>query len=328
MRKMGRKIRKILRTRYKKPKTNKLKTSKRYGLSREEGKMKIEEELLKGERIEKILTPHPLSFMGLQALWIFIAVFGIILWWTANYSQYTSFLESWFTVLLLWWIGIIIAGVVASLVAIRWRFFFLYVIIASLGTFLAWRLNYLVDGKGASFFILVYSLLVSIIMFIGVYVFVKSHRYVLTDCRIIFRGGVLKKRERTLRYDKITDVDGTQGILGQIFDFGTIIPITQSGFGLGSDQTFAAGGVKGGGKRFGIFGLAGGAKEVKTPRARTYYELHGVYPYKEVRKLLEELIQGHVITPYQREQVELQREQLELQKEMKELLERQKELKD
>ncbi|RLF57099.1 MAG: hypothetical protein DRN25_07050 [Thermoplasmata archaeon] len=290
--------------------------------------MKIEEDLLKGEKIEKVLTPHPLSFMGLQSIWLFLLVFGIILWWSANYSQYSSFFSSWIVVLAVWWIGIIIAGVVASLVSIRWSFFFLYVFVASLGTFMAWKFNWLKEGASTSFFILIYSICISAIIFLGVYVFVKSHRYILTDYRIIFKGGVLRKRERTLRYDKVTDVDGTQGILGQIFDFGTIIPITQSGFGLGSDQTFAAGGVEAKGKRLGIFGLAGGAKEVKTPRARTYYELHGVYPYREVRKLLEELIQGHVITPYQKEQVELQREQLELQREMKELLERQKELKD
>lgn len=290
--------------------------------------MGIEKDLLKGERIERILSPHPLSFMGLQSIWLFILIFGIILWWAVNFSQYSNLFNSWIVVLSLWWAGMVLAGVTISLVSIRWRFFFLYVILASLGTFLAWKFDFLKNGTSVSLFILMYSIFISAIIFLGVYIFVRSHRYVLTDYRIILRGGVLRKRERTLRYDKITDVDGSQGILGQIFDFGTIIPITQSGFGLGSDQTFAAGGVEAKGKRLGIFGFAGGAKEVKTPRARTYYELHGVYPYKEVRKLLEELIQGHVITPYQKEQVELQREQLELQKEMKELLERQKELKD
>lgn len=138
----------------------------------------------------------------------------------------------------------------------------------------------------------------------------------------------MKKRERTLRYDKITDIDGSQGILGQIFDFGTIIPITQSGFGLGSDQTFAGGGAEAKGKKLGIFGFVGGGKEVKTPRARSYYELHGVYPYREVRKLIEELVQENVLVPYEKKQVEIQKEQLELQKEMKELLEKQSLFKD
>ena len=67
--------------------------------------------------------------------------------------------------------------------------------------------------------------------------------------RIIFKGGFITKRERTLRYDKITDLHSEQGILGQLFGFGTITPVSASGFGLGSDQTFAAGGVEVGGKK-------------------------------------------------------------------------------
>jgi hypothetical protein len=123
-------------------------------------------------------------------------------------------------------------------------------------------------------------------------------------------------------------VDGEQGILGQIFGFGTIIPITQSGFGLGADQSFAGGGLETGVKKVNLFGFAGGSKEVQTPRARSYYELHGAYPYKEVRKLIEGLVQGHVITPYQKEQVELQKEQVELQREMKEFLKKQSSLRE
>ncbi|HEB37659.1 MAG TPA: PH domain-containing protein, partial [Thermoplasmatales archaeon] len=197
-----------------------------------------------------------------------------------------------------------------------------------LGTIILWQTGWVNDVGIVKTFVLVYSIAISALFSLSVFAYVKSHRYIITNLRIIFKGGIIKKRERTLRYDKITDVDGEQGILGQIFGFGTIIPITQSGFGLGSDQTFAAGGVEAQSKKIGIFGFAGGSKEVKTPRTRSYYELHGVYPYREIRKLVEEFIQGNVITPYQKEQVELQREQVELQKEMKEFLEKQSLLKD
>jgi len=129
-----------------------------------------------------------------------------------------------------------------------------------------------------------------------------------------------------LRYDKISDINYKQGILGQIFGFGTVIPISQSGFGLGSDSTFAAGGVAVGKTRAKFFGLAGGEKEVQTPRARSYYELHGVYPFKEIKKLVESLVQGSVITQYQQEQVEFQREQVDIQREMRDLLKKQLEL--
>ena len=286
--------------------------------------MKDEEMLLKDEHIERILSPHPLSFMGLQSLWLFILIWGILLWWTTNFSEYSSLFNNWFIMLGVWWIGVIIAGVIASIVAIRWRIFFVYLSILLLGTGILWKEGWLYDTNYVETFILIYSACIAAIIFLSVSIYVRSHRYIITDLRIIFKGGVVKKRERTLRYDKITDVDGSQGILGQIFRFGTIIPITQSGFGLGADQTFAAGGVEIKGKKTGLLGVVGGGKEVQTPRARSYYELHGVYPYREIRKLIEELIQGNVITKYQKEQVDIQKEQLELQKEMKDFLEKQK----
>ena len=290
--------------------------------------VKEEEILLKDEHVEKILTPHPLSFMGLQSLWLFILLWGVLLWWLATFSQYTFILSNQLIFLGTWWGVTVLAGVIASLVAIRWRILFFYVGILLLGTIILWQTGWINDIGTVKTFVLVYSIAISALFSLSVFAYVKSHRYIITDLRIIFKGGIIKKRERTLRYDKITDVDGEQGILGQIFGFGTIIPITQSGFGLGSDQTFAAGGVEAQSKKIGIFGFAGGSKEVKTPRTRSYYELHGVYPYREIRKLVEELIQGNVITPYQKEQVELQREQVELQKEMKEFLEKQSLLKD
>ena len=72
-----------------------------------------------------------------------------------------------------------------------------------------------------------------------------------------------------------------------------------------------------------FFGLFGGEKEVQTPRARSYFELHGIFPFKEVKKIVENLVQGSVITPYQQEQVKFQEEQVNIQKEMRDLLKKQ-----
>jgi hypothetical protein len=154
-------------------------------------------------------------------------------------------------------------------------------------------------------------------------IFRRSHKYVITNQRIVFKGGIIVKEERTLRYDKITDINSKQGVLGQIFGFGTIIPISQSGFGLGADTSFAAGGVAIGEKKGKLLGIFGGGRAVQTPRTRSYYELHGVFPYKEVKILVENLVQGNVITPYQQEQVKFQEEQRDLQKEMRDLLKKQ-----
>ena len=284
-----------------------------------------QEDLLENEKVEKILSPHPLSFMRLQSLCIFLIVWGILIGWLVNFSEYAGFFENEWYVILVWGLLLLLVGVIASLITIRWSIFFFYlgVFAGGVGILLwqGWQ-----DNVGV--FIPFYTVAVSVIGFLIVELYRRSHKYIISNLRIIFKGGVITKRERTLRYDKISDIDAKQGVLGQIFGFGTIIPISQSGFGLGSDKSFAAGGVSLGEKKAKLLGLFGGGKEVQTPRARSYYELHGVHPYKEVKKIVENLVQGSVITPYQQEQVSFQKEQVDLQKQMRDLLKKQADLKE
>jgi hypothetical protein len=285
-----------------------------------------QDELLNNEKVEKTLSPHPLSFMRLQSLCIFLIVWGVLVGWLVNFSEYDGAFAAneWLSVLV-WGLVLLLVGIVASLITIRWSIFFLHLGVFAGGVGLMMWQGWL---KDASIFIPFYSLAVSIIGFLIVELYRRSHKYIISNLRIIFKGGVLTKRERTLRYDKITDIDAKQGIIGQIFSFGTIIPISQSGFGLGSDKSFAGGGVQLGGKKAKVLGIFGGGKDVQTPRARSYYELHGVYPYKEIHKLVESMVQGSVITPYQQEQVEFQKEQVDIQKQMRDLLKKQMNSKD
>ncbi|RLF29038.1 MAG: hypothetical protein DRN05_02645 [Thermoplasmata archaeon] len=284
-----------------------------------------QEELLKNEEVEKVLSPHPLSFMKLQSLCIFLIVWGALIGWFVNFSEYKNlFVNDWITTMT-WGLGLLLFGIAASLIAIQWSIFLLYLTTFVLGILLMLWQGWI---ENSEIFIPFYTVGVSVIGFLLVEWYRRSHKYIISNLRIIFKGGIFTKRERTLRYDKITDIDGKQGILGQIFGFGTIIPISQSGFGLGSDKTFAAAGIEVAPKKIGFLGLFGGGKEVQTPRARSYYELHGVHPYKEVRALIENLVQGSVITPYQQEQVTYQKEQVDLQKQMRDLLKKQMELKE
>ncbi len=279
-----------------------------------------QDELLENEQIQKILSPHPLSFMGLQSLCIFLILWGILLGWLVNFSEFKDyFLNPWLT-LAVWGIILMVVGVIASLLTIRWRIFFFY-----LGVFIGGIviLFWLGNSNEVSIFIPFYSVSVSILGFLIVELYRRSHKYIISNQRIVFKGGVITKQERTLRYDKISDINSKQGILGQIFGFGTIIPISQSGFGLGSDNSFAAGGVQMGEKKVKFLGLFGGGKELQTPRTRSYYELHGVFPYKDIKKIVENQVQGSVITQYQQEQVSFQKEQVDIQKQMRDLLKKQ-----
>jgi len=285
-----------------------------------------QDELLNNEKVEKTLSPHPLSFMRYQSLCIFLIVWGAVLGWLANFSEYTVYFSAFWSVIVAWIIVLLIVGVFASLITIRWSILIMYMGIVALGVGLMfWQGGWLNDSK---IFLPIYTVIISVLGFLIVELYRRSHKYIISNLRIIFKGGVLTKRERTLRYDKITDIDAKQGIIGQIFSFGTIIPISQSGFGLGSDKSFAGGGVQLGEKRAKFLGIFGGGKDVQTPRARSYYELHGVYPYKEIHKLVENMVQGSVITPYQQEQVAFQKEQVDIQKQMKDLLKKQVETKD
>ncbi len=282
-----------------------------------------QEELLSNEKVEKVLSPHPLSFMRYQSLCIFLIIWGVLIGWLANFSEYKELFSGYWSVILAWSLVLLIAGIMASLTTIRWRIFFLYLGIVAGGIGLMyWQGGWLTDAK---IFIPFYSVAMSIVGFLLVEWYRLSHKYIISNQRIIFKGGIITKEERTLRYDKISDVNSKQGVLGQIFGFGTIIPISLSGFGLGSDTSFAAGGVQLGEKKAKFMGIFGGGREVQTPRARSYYELHGVYPYKEVKKLVEKMVQGSVITQYQQEQVEFQKEQVDIQKQMRDLLKMQSE---
>ena len=285
-----------------------------------------QEELLDNEKVEKILSPHPLSFMRLQALCIFLIVWGVLILWLVNFSEYSGLLSSneWYPILV-WALVLLLVGVIASLITIQWSIFFLFLGVVAGGLALMLSQGWLDDSN---IFIPAYSVGISIVGFLIVECYRRSHKYIISNLRITFKGGILVKRERTLRYDKITDINAKQGILGQIFGFGTIIPISQSGFGLGADQSFAAGGVEVGEKRAKLLGIFGGGKEVQTPRARSYYELHGVHPYKEIKKTVENLVQGNVITPYQQEQVAFQKQQVGLQEQMRDLLKKQMETKE
>ena len=281
-------------------------------------------DLLENEEIEKILSPHPLSFMGLQSLCIFLIIWGVLIGWLVNFSELKDLFDGEWVVILAWGLVLLIVGIIASLITIRWRIFFLYLGVFICGIVLMFWMGSL---NSAGIFIPFYTVAISIIGFLIVELYRRSHKYIISNQRIIFKGGVVTKEERTVRYDKISDINYKQGILGQIFGFGTIIPISHSGFGLGNDMSFAAGGAQLGEKKVKFLGLFGGGKEVQTPRTRSYYELHGVHPYKEIGKIVEKLVQGNVITPYQKEQVEFQKEQVDIQKQMRDLLKKQSETK-
>jgi membrane protein YdbS with pleckstrin-like domain len=267
------------------------------------------DELLKNEKIEKVLSPHPLSFLKLQSLCIFLIIWGMVVLWLVNFSSYKGFFSGneWYPVLL-WGLVLLLVGVVISLATIQWTIFFLY-----LGVFVGGVALIVSQGwlNEVNVFIPVYSIAVSIAGFLIVELHRRSYKYILSNHRIIFKGGLLTKREKTIRYDKIITFDKKQGVLGQLFGFGTITPITQAD--AVADSKKAQNTEKEGGKRLrGIFFFSGD-KEMRA-------ELRGVYPYKKINKFVEELSQGTELTQYHQEQISYQKQQVDIQKQMRDAL--------
>lgn len=279
---------------------------------------------LPGEEVEVKLQPHVLSFAPKHLVGLLPALWGVALffimategWQTGErgaWYEFWTFLYGnapaayVYTIL-----GLGVLGAIVAVVGIRWRVFFTYLAIgiAAVTATAVWF--------GPEHEIMLPGMLLATapIAVIATEIDRRSHRFILTNLRILFRGGVFITRERQLRYEGITDLDGSQGPLGRLFGYGTLIPITQSGFGLGADSSEAHVGVGVGGKAgargagvgAGIGVAAGGGKEVSVGRARTYHQLTGVAPYKHVKYLLETLIQNATATPYLREQVDLQKQ--------------------
>ena len=106
----------------------------------------------------------------------------------------------------------------------------------------------------------------------------RGHEYVITPEYICVGKVWPSGQKRLLRYDAILDLVVDQGLLGKLFNYGTVNPITATGLGMGEDYAFV--GVHGGAfsTKKGLFGggfLAGG-RSIKRPRVASYWALYGV----------------------------------------------------
>lgn len=290
--------------------------------------------LLPGEQEEVRLRPHPLSWLGKYFIAFLPALWGILLYFLYTSEGWQS-AESgkWYQVWTFFYgnagigyvysiAGLAVFGAILAVAGIRWRIFFGYLtvgILAMAGS-LAIANGWRDDPEQYVIALPVMLVALSLPALVGAEWNRRSHHYVLTNLRILFRGGFFVQKERQLRYEAITDLDGTQGILGRIFNYGTLIPVTQSGFGLGNDTSEAHIGVGVGGQKMGaaagIGVAAGGGKEVQVGRARTYNALTGVRPYRDVKYLMETLVQNATSTPYLQQQVDLQQQMLQAMQHM------------
>lgn len=269
-------------------------------------------DLLRGEDLRAELTPHPLSFLDLHTPFIYLLGVGIGFAYLFNavtgWVSFEDFLgySAGVTAIrfLIWALALTVFAIGASVILIRWTY------LAVFGAFIAFALYLTIQAPdiGANaFFLPVYSTVMAVLGMGLVDLYRRSHTYLVTDLRLILKAGIIRKRERTVRYENVTDLTTTQGVLGRIFGYGTIIPVTASGIGTGADEAFAGGGVGGTTEEGQVGGglFAGGSRKVRVARARSHAQLTGVHPFRTVRVLVAQLLQESSMVHYAKEQRDL-----------------------
>ena len=264
-------------------------------------------DLLQGEEVDLVAKPHPFSFLRYHAFAGYLIAVSAFLAWFHSYIRSDkpvlsalSFLNIIFgrfgietsdaILLILFWIVLLLSGFAIGALWVTKMPLIYMVLVGALGTFLEVYLlapyNLVLDlvPKPTVKLLLLSAAAVAAMVLTEVYR--RSHTYIITNYRIITKKGFIRKEERELMYDKITDVYVNQGILGRLFNFGTLIPISASGFGLGEDsaQAFAAAALPLKGATVGG-GFAGG-KSTQRPRAATYFSLYGIPDPRNVRIII------------------------------------------
>ena len=256
----------------------------------------LDVDLLPGEEVDEVLQPHPLSFLRYYLVAIYLMVVSaalerLYLYLQTNMSA-LGFLGAIFSsitgmpaqdavLLTVFWVILIVSGVLIGLLWVTKTPLLCMVLVGVVGTFLELYYRFPPLTK---LWVLVVAALLGIVF---TETYRRGHRYFITNYRIVLRKRFVGREERELMHDKITDVYVGQGLLGRIFNFGTVIPVTESGFGMGEEMAMAgvhaAASVKGGG----LIGVgAGGGKSMQRPRAATYFSLHGIPDPKRVRGLI------------------------------------------
>lgn len=260
-------------------------------------------DLLKGENVDFSAGPHPLSFLKYYITDTYLVLMAIILNQTYDYirsNQKTmGILNLLFNfvpgikpedlfMLIFFWAILVLSGLLIGIFWISKMPLLYMVLLGLIGTLLelhfpaAYNIPFISKPM-----IKVWLLaLAALIGFFLIEAYRKGHRYFVTNYRIVTVKKFIRKEIREIMHDKITDVYIDQGILGRIFNYGTLIPISASSFGLGEDAALASVSAAAPVRRSFLGISFGGKKGVNRPRAATYFSLYGVPKPKEIHAII------------------------------------------
>jgi len=208
-------------------------------------------QLLAGEELLKRLKPHPLAFLRYWIIPIGLWVGSVLLGWLSSTDGWSGFEDS---------VGGITSTKVAAALVLAVIILAIWAVVG-FALFFSMRrqwvfwLPVLVVGVALVFALdppgmqTAYSYLIAVGVVAVIYIEVDrlTYSYYITSSRIIMRKAFVSVRERQVRVEHIQDLVTHQGLLGRLFNYGTIVPITQGQIGIGDEgkALMTGGGVRG-----------------------------------------------------------------------------------
>ena len=250
------------------------------------------------EELVKSLKPHPLSFLDFYTIFSYLIIINLIfilyseqiLRWLESIALLGLLKEQLF--ILLWGIFVVLPFLAIAILKITWKWFFFALIMVIIGIAIVSIYNL------PPYYMQIPSILAGIIGFILTEFYRRGHIFTITNQRIISELRFLSYKRRELTYGKINDIVLIKGILGRLFNYGTIFPITASGFGLGEDLSAVTAGTGVAKKGVGGGIAVSGGRTVSVPRGRSSYVLFGVRNPEEVYETISKNIHGYEEAPY------------------------------
>ena len=250
--------------------------------------------LLEGEEIVKVLRPHPLAFMRYITLCIYFMAMGAVFYalWDRLAALFNVPLVGLPAVLMVWWGLLLLGPLVVGLLHITFWPLLCSAGLGAIGTLLVLGWGYHPTFLGAL------TIFGGVLGLLLTEIYRRGHTYYITNQRLIMVREFASREEYYIGYEELTGLYVRKGLVGHIFNFGTITPITASGVGtsMKASGAIAEGGVKRVGLRIGVIG----AKARTVPGAESHVELFGVPRPEEVRDLIERLRAEWRQVPYLR----------------------------
>ncbi|MFC2154669.1 hypothetical protein ACFLRC_04240 [Candidatus Altiarchaeota archaeon] len=295
--------------------------------------------LLEDEKVFKRIHPHPFSFYQLFLVWVYVIVISglfyvyadaLALYFQPQVDTVSDFMtplqdvgdpelldrvglfekldeiqsdaygmfgifENEYVPLVLWIICLFIPSLALSVIRIAWKWILLITGIGILSSLITIGIG--ADPKLAY----ILGITFAVLGIVGVELYRRAHSFYVTNFRVITELDFVGYKKNELRYDDIQNLILHQGLIGKVFNFGTLIPITASGLGMGSDMAAVTiGGATGVGQSGMIGGAVTGGRSVDVPRSRSSYMLFGIPNPQETYNVITKMMHHADEAPYLR----------------------------